>query len=48
MNNGNNKKHSSRRYFMKKAGVLTLAASPLSIFAARDTSEGITFADGWS
>ena len=46
MNNDNNKKHSSRRHFIKKAGVLALAASPLRVFAARDTSEGITFANG--
>ena len=36
----------SRRHFMRNAGALALALSPLGASAARDTSEGITFAAG--
>jgi sulfite dehydrogenase (cytochrome) subunit A len=35
-----------RRRFMQGSGVLALAASPLGAFAASDTSEGVTLADG--
>ncbi|MEC5212029.1 sulfite dehydrogenase [Polaromonas sp. CG_9.5] len=38
---------SSRRRFVQGAGLLALGASPLSVLAtARDTGEGVTFADG--
>ena len=35
-----------RRDFLRNAGALALAVSPLGAFAAQDTSEGLTFADG--
>ena len=35
-----------RRRFMQGSGALALAASPLGAFAASDTGEGVTFADG--
>lgn len=36
----------SRRKFLRNAGMLSLAASPLGALAKIDTSEGITFAAG--
>ena len=35
-----------RRRFMQGSGALAFAASPLGVFAASDTGEGVTFADG--
>ena len=40
------KRSTSRRNFLRNAGVLSLAASPLSAIAKLDTSEGLTFAAG--
>ncbi len=36
----------SRRHFLRSAGALTLAVSPLSAGAVSKTGEGVTFADG--
>lgn len=41
-----NKKLVTRRNFMQKAGLLALTVSPLGGLAAKDTGEGVTFADG--
>ncbi|MEZ5566314.1 MAG: molybdopterin-dependent oxidoreductase [Gammaproteobacteria bacterium] len=38
--------HASRRDFLRKAGALALAATPLNAMTATDTSEGVTFAAG--
>ena len=46
MTDEKDKVHTSRRNFLRNAGALSLAASPLNAIAARDTSEGITFANG--
>lgn len=46
MSQDNEKRSTSRRNFLRNAGVLSLAASPLSAIAKLDTSEGLTFAAG--
>lgn len=46
MTDDNDKIHTSRRQFIRNAGALALAATPLSALAATNTNEGISFADG--
>ena len=46
MTDNNHKFVSSRRHFMRSAGALALAATPLLSRAALDTEEGVTFAGG--
>lgn len=43
-----NDRTSARRQFMRRAGLLAMASSPIAAMAAKvtDTSEGVTFADG--
>lgn len=41
MADNSDKANTSRRHFIQQAGALALAASPLRLFAAPDTSEGI-------
>lgn len=46
MNDDQHDAHASRRNFLRHAGVLALAASPLRAMAGIDTSEGVSFAAG--
>jgi sulfite dehydrogenase len=46
MHDDSHKSSTSRRHFMRIAGLATLAVSPLRGLAATDTGEGITFAAG--
>jgi len=46
MDNQFDSSHIQRRRFLRQAGALALAASPLRAIAAADTSDGVTFAAG--